>query len=438
MRAWFWTIVTLGSLVLAMPGAAVEQGKPGRPPDVRVGMVGIKRFAVAGPVVGSQETIGVVELTRPAPASGSGIIVTLRSSGLASPPPTVTVLPGKSDQSFAVRTSSVAEPKTVTISAQVGPDTKTVSLTIIPPSLTLFTCNPTSVPIGASTTCTAWLNGIAATDTTVLISSPEYADQIRPFVKVYAGHRNGSFPVFGINPGPQPRTVTVNAAYAGVGKSVQLTVGPAYLKDLIVSENTTQPLGRWFDAHLQLHAPAPPGGLKIRGWSAPSIIGNTPLMSGNWPSQVPAGTDSLWFLLNAKPVVADTLVNVAVIAEFQGGTETKNTTLTVRSARLFGFYLNATFVPASYPTNLTLQHVPIGGTRISVYVELDSNTAAIPVQIALSYSPTWCVTGPPVVEIPKHDRAWFGHFTVYPCQGTTRIRATYLGKWKEATVTQTP
>ena len=226
----------MGCLSLAAtPGWAQRlAGQIGKSPtpDVQIQPIGIKRFGVAGPVTGSQDSIGVVELTGAARASG--ITVTLRSGdpGVATVPATVTVASGASGQNFKVTTFPVATPKTVTISAQVGTaPPQSVLLTIIPPTLEILSCQPSSLPVGAFTVCDVWLNGRVAGDSTVLISSPEYGTQIRPSVIVHAGEKKASFHVFGIGSGPQPRRVTVNASYGGVTKTVQVTVSPIALKE---------------------------------------------------------------------------------------------------------------------------------------------------------------------------------------------------------------
>jgi hypothetical protein len=340
---------------VGMPGVAVPSPVPS-PPQPVAPTGSIKHFGIETPVAGGNTIGGIVELYL------QGLVnVKLTSSNPAilKVPDTVIIMRGVSGQSFQGTTASVTAPTTVTVSAQLGGETKTVVVTVQPVKFSMFFCNPTSVPVGATTTCTAWLDAPAPVDTSVTMSWPEYGTQMAPYVKVLRGQRNGTRLVYGKNDGPQPRTITVNASYGGVTISRQLTMGPAYLKAVgmvnsyfldsftegICYHVITVPWvplcgpqsPYWFVAvtRVELHAPAPPGGLNFKMKPNPPSA----LVNGNdyfaYVFKIPGGESFKEFHLAATPVGVNTPVGIEVNTNFQGANDVKTGTFVVAPGPLF-------------------------------------------------------------------------------------------------------
>jgi Domain of unknown function (DUF4082) len=108
---------------------------------------------------GAQSSTGMVTLGGPAPA-GSAQITLSSSNAAASVPSTVTVPAGATSAAFTISTSAVGAPTTATISASYTGVTKSVALTVTPPTVTALTLNPSSVVGGVgSSTGTVTLSG---------------------------------------------------------------------------------------------------------------------------------------------------------------------------------------------------------------------------------------------------------------------------------------
>src|SRR5207248_9873129 len=92
-----------------------------------------------------------VTLSGPAPSGGAVVSLSSSNPGAAAVPSSVTVPAGAGSASFTVTTGAVAASTTVTISASFGGASRTASLTVTPPPVTLsaLTLSPTSVIGGA-------------------------------------------------------------------------------------------------------------------------------------------------------------------------------------------------------------------------------------------------------------------------------------------------
>src|SRR5205807_1857642 len=113
---------------------------------------------------GSQSATGTVTLSGPAPSGGAVVSLSSSNPSVAAVPAGVTVPAGASTASFAVTTGAVVASTTVSITASFGGATRTASLAVTPPPVTLssLTLNPTSVVGGVqSSTGTVTLSGPA-------------------------------------------------------------------------------------------------------------------------------------------------------------------------------------------------------------------------------------------------------------------------------------
>ncbi len=77
----------------------------------------VKSLGVAGPITGSQDTSGLVELTGPAPSGGAAVHLASSNTAVATVPANVTVPAGASSANFTVTTKPVTAPASADISA---------------------------------------------------------------------------------------------------------------------------------------------------------------------------------------------------------------------------------------------------------------------------------------------------------------------------------
>jgi hypothetical protein len=179
----------------------------------------------ANPVNGGLKVTGKVTLSAAAPASG--VVVTLASSNtaVAFVPPSVTVPAGALSATFTVSTQAVSASSQVSISASLNGVIRRVGLTVNPAVLKSITA-ASSANGATRVKARVDLSGWAATPARiVLASSDPAAASVPPSVTigVRAGSANFSITTHAVT---ASTPVTISATYAGVTKTVNLTVQP--------------------------------------------------------------------------------------------------------------------------------------------------------------------------------------------------------------------
>src|SRR5437762_686755 len=130
----------------------------------------IKKTGVRGPCTGSQDTAGQVEVETGRGLAPQAISLESSNPGVAQVPLTATPVQGTA--TFTVKTFPVKTPTEVTITAQIGTSSKSASLRVLPPKLSVLGCDiPPNVIPQKPLKCTAWLDGLAPEATTVALSS---------------------------------------------------------------------------------------------------------------------------------------------------------------------------------------------------------------------------------------------------------------------------
>lgn len=89
----------------------------------------------ASSVNGQSRPTATIKLTAPAPAGNAPIVVESSNPDVAKVPTNVSVAAGETTNSFAIDTSTVRSPTTVTISARYEGITMTAVLSVLPPTL---------------------------------------------------------------------------------------------------------------------------------------------------------------------------------------------------------------------------------------------------------------------------------------------------------------
>jgi len=169
------------------------------PPPVQPALSGL-RIAPAT-VIGGQTATGTVSLDRAAPDGGVQIRLTFDTPGAATGPADgVRVPAGETAATFPIATTPVDRSTSVVIAATLGSVGKSATLTVVPPSLIRFTCDPGSITAGDSAVCTVTLTGPAPSNGVVVHiggATPTVAPLISvpAGVTVAAGDTEASFPL---------------------------------------------------------------------------------------------------------------------------------------------------------------------------------------------------------------------------------------------------
>src|SRR5213594_2587918 len=130
----------------------------------------IKSIGILGPIPGSQDTAGQVEIESGRALAGQTINLQSSNPGVAQVPLTATLVQGTA--TFAVKTFPVKTPTDVTITAQIGSSSKSAILRVLPPKLSVLGCDiPPNVSPYKPLKCTAWLDGLAPEATAVTLWS---------------------------------------------------------------------------------------------------------------------------------------------------------------------------------------------------------------------------------------------------------------------------
>ena len=167
------------------------------PPTATLSSLTLNPTSVVG---GTQSSTGTVTLSGPAPSGGAVVSLSSSNPSAAAVPAGVTVPAGASTASFAVTTGAVVASTTVSITASFGGASRTASLAVTPPPVTLssLTLNPTSVVGGVqSSTGTVTLSGPAPSGGAVVVlsSSNTSLASVPSRVTIPAGATSAAFTV---------------------------------------------------------------------------------------------------------------------------------------------------------------------------------------------------------------------------------------------------
>jgi hypothetical protein len=392
------------------------------------GTIVIKFVGILGPVTGSQETVGRVDLE----FTGSKIaspVIELRSSnqGIAAVPLTVT--PTQGSAVFVVKTGPVTKPTDVTITAQVGKSSKSAVLHILPPKLSLLGCDqPSNVIPQKPLKCTAWLDGLAAEAITVDLSTSLPVATVPPNVTIPRGEKKQTFQVKA-EPIAQSAPVRVSATYAGVTKSAPFTVLPVALESLTISAGTVVG-GEKPILNVKLTAPPPQSGLIVKLQVTPQ---NGP-MEWSVPSSITMKTESYGFPVQPSGVSSPTSVAITASSDILTAGDARRVTLQVLPATLQSISIE----PGHF------SNVPLGGQQAKVTLGLNGwaccGLGRPYEEVDIQYGGDTQITGPARVGF-KYFNATDFTLTVSPCSVqptcTVFVKARYHGKEMQTSATVT-
>ena len=254
-------------------------------------------------VTGGQGATLTATLTGPAPAGG--LVVTFSSNNTAVAKvatASVTVPAGSSTATCAVTTVPVASTTNITFTAKAGVS-HTVHLNVLPPALSVFKFSPSKIVGGASGTGTITLNGVAAVNTTVTVTSSNGALTINGPVVVPAGSNTTTFTV-NTTPVPANVSVTITASCGGTQASLTVTVKMPALTAATFSPTSVKG-GSTSTLTVTLGSVAPAGGTAVT-MTYPtngSVLANPPSTI-----TVPAGSTTASAVVQTSTVAVNTVV----------------------------------------------------------------------------------------------------------------------------------
>ena len=301
-------------ILLLLVAAIPAVGAPPPLPVVKSVSFGAIRTPGGGGVVGGQEARGTIELSGPAPcvdhcgtyvngkaAGGMFVHVTSNNAVAAVQPSTGMVLVpvGQVEQTFTVLTSGVANPTPVLVSAwREGSPAQTTTLNVLPPSLTSFTLDQSTVVAGSTAHGAVKFNGVPASAGAVVAtvsSSNPAAAQVPANVALDANNTVATFDIktSGVS-GNTP--VTITAAYRDRKESVPLMVNAAAF---------TKFDGGQGNIAAELNGAAPSGGAAIALSS-----GNPNLVSVPAALVIPSGSSKAGIAVTLHPDYSEHTVTI--------------------------------------------------------------------------------------------------------------------------------
>jgi hypothetical protein len=276
----------------------------------------------ASSVIGGNATLGTVTLNGAAPAGGAVVGLLSSSTSAATVPVSVTVSAGLSSATFAISSSPVAASTAANITASYNSTSKSATVTVMPPTVSSVTLNPTGVVGGNPSQGTVTLNGAAPSGGAVigLGSSNTAAATVPANVTVSAGVSSAAFSVSTVSMASSSSS-NITASYGTSTGSATLTVMPVMP---VVSSLTVNPAsvvgGNSSQGAVTLSGAAPAGGATISLFTGDAAVASPPLTVS-----ILGGSTSANFQI--ATVVVSTSTPVSISGNYNG--TTRSATLTV-------------------------------------------------------------------------------------------------------------
>jgi hypothetical protein len=336
-------------------------------------------------------------VTLNAPAPTGGLVVNLASNNTAlQVPASVNIPAGQTSANAGATSVAVRTTIGVQVTASVGSQSASTTVTILPPLVQTLTLNPPTVTSGATSTGTVTLTANAPVGGLSVGLRSNRTDALVPAsVLVPAGTRTANFVVRTL--GVRTQTVAeIRAGYAGYWRMANLTILPAKIVSIAFSPNIIMS-GFTSTGVVTLDGPAPAGGAVVN------------LLSGSTKLTVPgtvtvaAGSRTATFTATGQGAVANT--RVGVNARYQG--LGRSTTVTV--------------VPFLISLRITPDTVR-GGINAGGYITISGPAPATGVTVTIQSNSTFATTPTAIAIRPG---ATTGAFTIRTRRPPTKsVRAT--------------
>jgi hypothetical protein len=378
-------------------------------------------------VSGGDFVAAIVQLNTAAPAGGTVVNLMSSNPSVVPAPASFTVPAGSAVGSVTFQTGQTTTNAVVPVTASLGSQSVSGSLTVMSPSLQRLDIGIPfdPQPSGVQTrTGTVVLNGRApAGGAVVTLTSSDPAASIPASLTIAAGAQSNNFAIT-TNPVPTTRTVTITATWKGQSLQAQFTlVAPVPPSSLVIDPSSVTG-GSQTNAVVSLQSPAPPGGQVVQLAS-----GNPTVASLTASVTVLAGSSTTSVPIVSHPVAAAT--SVMISATSAGVTVTAPLTV------------NPSGAPPPTPTvsSLTLNPTSVtGGGTSQGTVTLSAAAPSGGATVQLTSSNTAAATVPASVTVPPAANS--AAFTVTTKAVTTSTTVTISGSAggvsRAATLTVSP
>ena len=308
-------------------------------------------------VVGGNVTTAMVDIPSPAPAGGLVVALSSNRTDVLAPA-TVTVPAGQTSVSVQVPTRTVLSQVTALVTATLNGVSRTANLSLSAPALTTIVLNPSTIRGAEDTLLTVNLSSPApAGGVAVTLTSTNTAMVVPSTVTVPAGDTT-----IKVTLSTRAVSITENgqltATFAGISKSVQVSVLAPVMATLIVEPNAVVG-GSSAMGTLELSSVAPVGGLAVSLTSSISDVG-VPLSV-----TVPAGSTSVTFVIQTTKVTDD--VTAVITASLNGNTRASQIRVVAHQLATVAITPSSVSGGSSYTGRVTLQQAaPAGGIVVSL------------------------------------------------------------------------
>jgi HYDIN/CFA65/VesB-like, Ig-like domain len=295
--------------------------------NVNAASLSVLNLSPASITSGLTSHYNAVTLTGAAPPAGAVVSLSSADPGVASVPDSVTIAPNARYANFSITAGNVAAPTPVVLTATYAGVTLMATLTVNPVVLTSLHLSPSTIVGGdvpnqpynvAVLNAPAPPGGITVT----LSSANPAVASVPASVTVAAGNTNSaSFPIT-TTPVAATTPVTISAFYNGVTQSAVLTVTPAAVYAVKLSQSSVTGGQSLASNQVQLNGPAPSGGATISLSSSNPAVAAVPATV-----IVTAGAKiSKYFTITTTTVSSSTPVTIS--ATYQGSTQSATLTVT--------------------------------------------------------------------------------------------------------------
>ncbi len=332
-------------------------------------------------LTGGLSVTGKVTLTGIAPSGG--ILVALANSNptAATIPPTVLVQEGQSTATFSFNSLVVSVTQTAKITASLGAVTKTVTLTVNPFGISLFSVNPTTIVGGTKSIGTITLNSpVGDLGLTVSLQSDVAECTVPATVFIVKGHNTAVFDAVSSQVNSK-KTVTLTAKIPGSQKTATLVLDPLQVSGItlspisVVGGSATQVVGT-----ININGPAPAGGVTVSIASSNSSAASVPTSL-----IIPAGNSSGTVAISTNIVASNQTTNISASL----GGVTKLATLTVTPFTISLFTVNPTVIFGGSKAVGTISlNTPIGEQGLTVALQTDSADCTLPSTVFIAKGST--------------------------------------------------
>ena len=321
-----------------------------------------------------------------APAPPGKTLTVNDNSPNTSFPGSINIVGGASSVSFNITTTAVTAPTNVDVTAVLGSSIKKQTITLLPQvELSLLSLNASTLHGGQSGVLTMSLTGTAQADLTIALSDNSSAIDLPATGVVHNGFNLGNVD-FKTTQVSQAATRTITASFAGVTKTINLTILPSPTLTAFTISPTSAVGGQSVNGTITLSAAISNQPFSVAGSDTSNFI--------DMPTSIgfTAGQSSKTFSIGTQPVTATATRQVS--ASLLGVTKTANLTLNP-AGELSTLAINPASVKGGNPSTGTVTLTAPGQALVVCNLTDNSGSVSTPGSVTVpigSFTASFTVT----------------------------------------------